>query len=380
MAAIESRQRRLAIVAPSAGFLHQLGTHLIYEAARRGHQVFYFSPARDNHSLGVIRMLGGHACEWHQKAGGYSPVDDERSALRLRAAFQDIRPHAMLAVSMKAAIAGTLAARLAHVRHIVPMLMDGCGIFRSAERRTWAVRQALKPVWWAALRASHGLIVPAPGDRDMLEDLGVLPSNLPVTCVAAPGADLGHVGQLPLPPLDRGALFYMTADLRGREGVLDYCEAAWQLRARAPHVRCLLAGKAAAGRDAVPLTELRRFRPAIQYLGPREDAIPLISRCHVLVMPARAHGEDAGALLSAALAMGRPIIAADSPLAREAVEHGVNGFLVPPGNAAALARAMAQMLMRPDLIPYMAEASREIAERSFDIRAVTEAVLEALRL
>jgi glycosyltransferase involved in cell wall biosynthesis len=134
------------------------------------------------------------------------------------------------------------------------------------------------------------------------------------------------------------------------------------------------------GAGAFPLDELRRYRSAVQYLGPRDDVVQLVKRCHALVMPAHAPGDGASALLAAALAIGRPVIAADSPLTREAVEHGVNGYLVPPQDAAQLARAMAQLLMRPDLIPRMASASREIAEHNFDIRAVTGAVLAALRL
>jgi glycosyltransferase involved in cell wall biosynthesis len=214
----------------------------------------------------------------------------------------------------------------------------------------------------------------------MLASLGLLPESLPVTCVAAPGIDLGYVSQLPLPALDRGALFLMAADLYRREGVLEYCEAAEQLRTRARHVRCLLTGKPVTGAGAFPLDELRRYRSAVQYLGPRDDVVQLVKRCHALVMPAHAPGDGASALLAAALAIGRPVIAADSSLTREAVEHGVNGYLVPPQDAAQLARAMAQLLMRPDLIPRMASASREIAEHNFDIRAVTGAVLAALRL
>lgn len=42
--------------------------------------------------------------------------------------------------------------------------------------------------------------------------------------------------------------------------------------------------------------------------------------------------------------MGRPVIATDHGGAVETVEHGVTGWRVPPGDAAALAEALAQVL------------------------------------
>jgi glycosyltransferase involved in cell wall biosynthesis len=62
------------------------------------------------------------------------------------------------------------------------------------------------------------------------------------------------------------------------------------------------------------------------------------------------------------------------------VREGTNGILVPPGDPAALASAMARVLLRPDLIPSMARASRSLAESRFDSRRINEQLLTALGL
>jgi hypothetical protein len=50
------------------------------------------------------------------------------------------------------------------------------------------------------------------------------------------------------------------------------------------------------------------------------------------------------------------------------------------GDAAALAGAMSRLLMRPDLIPSMARASRRLAEHQFDSRRINALLLAALDL
>ncbi len=68
--------------------------------------------------------------------------------------------------------------------------------------------------------------------------------------------------------------------------------------------------------------------------------------------------------------MARPVITTDAPGCRETVVHGVNGFLVPPRDANALAEAMEQFIRQPDLIITMGQASRRLAEERFDARQI----------
>jgi len=106
------------------------------------------------------------------------------------------------------------------------------------------------------------------------------------------------------------------------------------------------------------------------------DPRPAIAHTHVFVLPAR--GDVVPQALIEAVAMGRPVITSTARGCRVAVREGANGMIVPAGDAHALAGAMARLLLRPDLIPSMSRASRELAESQFDARRINGMLLAAL--
>ena len=57
-----------------------------------------------------------------------------------------------------------------------------------------------------------------------------------------------------------------------------------------------------------------------------------------------------------------------------------NGFLAPVKDAPALARAMEQFILHPELIEKMGRRSREIAEERFDVNKVNDDMLRTMRL
>ena len=75
------------------------------------------------------------------------------------------------------------------------------------------------------------------------------------------------------------------------------------------------------------------------------------------------------------MAMARPVITTDAPGCRETVLDGVNGFLVPPRNAQALAQKMCVFIEQPELIASMGQASRRLAQERFDVHQVNERLI-----
>jgi glycosyltransferase involved in cell wall biosynthesis len=63
-----------------------------------------------------------------------------------------------------------------------------------------------------------------------------------------------------------------------------------------------------------------------------------------VVVSASVEAEAFGRVIAEGQAMGRPVIATDHGAARETVIPGVTGWLVPPGDAAALAAALREAL------------------------------------
>jgi glycosyltransferase involved in cell wall biosynthesis len=75
-----------------------------------------------------------------------------------------------------------------------------------------------------------------------------------------------------------------------------------------------------------------------------------------------------------AMSMGRPVVVTDSPAMRDYVTSGVNGELVPAGDAAALSRLLRELLEDPGRGERLGRAGRETVERRFNDRLMWEAV------
>ena len=57
---------------------------------------------------------------------------------------------------------------------------------------------------------------------------------------------------------------------------------------------------------------------------------------------------------------------------------GVNGFLVPVRDPAAIAQAMMRFVESPDLIETMGQEGRRIAVERFDVHAINRQILEVI--
>jgi phosphatidyl-myo-inositol alpha-mannosyltransferase len=88
------------------------------------------------------------------------------------------------------------------------------------------------------------------------------------------------------------------------------------------------------------------------------------------------HGESFGMVLTEAFAASAPVIASDIPGYRDVVRDGIDGLLVPAGDALALAESLRRLALDPQLRSRMAGAARERAER-FAWPCVAGEVLES---
>ena len=123
----------------------------------------------------------------------------------------------------------------------------------------------------------------------------------------------------------------------------------------------------------VPLEELQadQAEGMIEYWGVVNRVQDILSMPNIVMVLPSFYPEGLNRSLMEACAMGKPIITTDIPGCRETVDHGKNGFLVPPCDAQSLARAMADFLCLS-----LAEKrkfsfhSRKKAENTFDIKHV----------
>jgi glycosyltransferase involved in cell wall biosynthesis len=72
-----------------------------------------------------------------------------------------------------------------------------------------------------------------------------------------------------------------------------------------------------------------------------------------------------------ALAVGRPVLTADSPAVREGLTHGQDVWVCPSGNGAAIAEAIVHLKQQPELRHTLAESGHRTFLQRFSLEALT---------
>jgi glycosyltransferase involved in cell wall biosynthesis len=151
-----------------------------------------------------------------------------------------------------------------------------------------------------------------------------------------------------------------------------------------PHV--LYVGRLSAEKGVLDVVEACEGLPlVIVGDGPLRDRVPgavgfvapdelgrWYERAAVVAAPSRREGY--GVAVREAMAWGRPVVASAVGGLTDAVEDGVTGLLVPPGDVARLRAAIERLLGDPELRARLGTAGRERAPR-FD--AAAAALVEA---
>jgi glycosyltransferase involved in cell wall biosynthesis len=129
----------------------------------------------------------------------------------------------------------------------------------------------------------------------------------------------------------------------------------------------LIVGRGDERSDLEALVQDLDLAHCVHFLGdvPRED-LPALYRAVDLFAIASICEVQSLPVLEAA-ASGLPCVAADAVALPELVHDGENGYLVPPGDPEAMARALIDVLTDPDLAVHMGRESLAIAKPHAEI-------------
>lgn len=216
-----------------------------------------------------------------------------------------------------------------------------------------AQRQRLYASEREALRHVRQVIVTSPSTARALMDYDVPPERC---VVVLPGTD---PAPLAVGSNGREWVLLCAASLTPRKGHAVLFRALAQLKDRPWRLRC--AGSSApdpitaAGLRA--LVEMLALTDRIEWLGELETAVldTVYQQADVFVLPS--FHEGYGMVLAEALARGLPIISTTAGAIPDTVPAEA-GLLVPPGDEAALAEALARVMGEPGLRERLAAGAR----------------------
>lgn len=110
----------------------------------------------------------------------------------------------------------------------------------------------------------------------------------------------------------------------------------------------------------------------------RQDLPTVMAALDVLVL-ASTSPEPFGRVLIEAMAAAKPVVATDAGAVPEIVRHGVEGLLVPVGDAQALAGAMVQLLGDPGLAQTMGQRGQLTVRERFGVQQYVDGVQTVYR-
>jgi glycosyltransferase involved in cell wall biosynthesis len=329
-----------------------------------------------------VRELGAQTLHVKCEGSSLSAWQNSFYIAQLTNMLRRLKPDLVHCFSLKATLAGSVAARLAGIKPVVGTV-TGQGIMGSLDRQ-WLKATVLSQAMRHAFPSRGILIFQNQSDQREWCDAGMI--DLERTAYI-PGCGV-DVARLAEHTVARPAAFQFVHASRmlKSKGVAEFVKAARYVKATFPQATFVLYGGCAEdylsknpdfitrawleelNREGIVLW-VGRVTPGIveqALLEPETAAAVLLSR----------YAEGVPRFLIEAAACGLPIITTDHPGCGDVVIDGKSGWLCPAakGEFADAARAMLKLLRDPGLVDVMGRIGRKHAMR-FDAERVLDATL-----
>jgi glycosyltransferase involved in cell wall biosynthesis len=235
-----------------------------------------------------------------------------------------------------------------------------------------ALRYVLDRHWKWVARWSDGFVLPCHADREYLLERFPIPSWRARTIYH--GVPALFVEDPP-PALDRARLtrlLYVAqyAFFKGPDVVAAVANA---VLPRHPALRLTwVTGRAAHPEIRRLLDPVAAERVELLDWRPQEELKPLLDSHGLFLFPS--YFEGFGKACLEALVRGLPVLAADNGTTRDYIQPGVNGWLLPVGDAAPYVRMIERTLAQPDEALEMSQRARQGARAFTWRRCASEAV------
>ncbi len=328
-----------------------------------------------------IKEMGitGHELPVH--VAGVNPLAQLRLIAALVKILRDVRPDIVHAITLRFAMMTGLAAMIVAPRTKMVFTMAGLGLlFSSHAPKMRFLRLLLIPILRLVFdRTCVFVIFENPDDRALMLRHGIVREDRSAVILGS-GVDLAQFPYSQEQVHAKPVVLFSSRLLKDK-GIGEFVEASRILRARGIDADFTVAGKTyPANLNSVTDAQMEGWvrEGAITWLGLCTDMPALFSKCSLFVLPSY-YGEGVPRVLLEAASAGRAIITTDMPGCRETVRAGVNGILIPPRDAGALADAIAGLLQDAPLRQKMGVQGRALMESAFSVEKVISSTLDAYR-
>ena len=299
---------------------------------------------------------------------GINPLAEWAAVRRMEAIYREVKPDLVHHFTLKSVVHGSMGAKRAGVPAIVNAVAGLGYAFTDPSLKAKLVKRGVTRALATALDGTQ-LILQNPDDERVLREAGVLPAG-GTHLIRGSGVDVSRF--TPQPETAGPPLVVLASRMLWGKGIQTFVDAASRVRERMPTAVLALVGPTDPDNPAsVPEAQLRAWDASgpVEWWGFRHDMHQVLSDAHVVCLPSE-YGEGVPRILIEGAASGRPLVATDIPGCREICRDHETGLLVRPQDAAALARALLDLLRDRDLRQRLGKEARRLAVESFSAQSV----------
>ncbi len=278
-----------------------------------------------------------------------APIDDLKAMASLRKTIRRFSPDVVHTHSSKAGILGRMAARI----EAVPAIVHTVHGFGFTPLQKPPVRFVFKNAEKMLARVTDHFVMVSESDRRRAAEMGMVPRDR--STVIRAGIDIGRftgsgdgksVRRLLGVPPDV-PLITQIGNFKAQKAPLDFVRAAAAVGKRFPESWFLMVGDGPLLDSAKELARSLDIGDRLVFSGWRDDIPDVLAATTVSVLTSRHEGLPCSVVES--LAAGVPVVATAVDGTVEVLRSGVNGFLAPAGDVAALTDGICAVLEDPVL-------------------------------
>jgi glycosyltransferase involved in cell wall biosynthesis len=314
--------------------------------------------ARSSGRLGELDAPGVSIIDFDCRGSLRHPLRDAQAAWKLMRILEPENADVVHCIGVGPALLGSLALKIASARHVVVHLPDLDALAPSGPW-AWLYRPLVPKLIASVVRKPASfLLVENPDDLADLRAHGIDPGAR-LAVLGGSGVDPDSYPVLP-PSQSEMPIAAFVGPLALSSGIDVLIRAFDRVWARGVRLKLELMGSpVTAGHDAIASGKLALWQqhPGVDLPGPTTDVREVWRRAEICVLPALGRQGTPRTLLEAA-ACGRALIVTDGAGGRSFVRDGVEGLVVPRGDATALAEALERLARDAELRARLGEAAR----------------------
>ncbi|MDC7223536.1 MAG: glycosyltransferase family 4 protein [Spirochaetales bacterium] len=369
--------KKIAIVSNTGWSLYNFRQNLMKALMSEGYEVVALSPVDEYTERLPVRHI---PLDISRK--GINPLGELKLMSSLKSIYKEEHVDYVLHFTTKPNVWGTLAAHSVKKTGKIGIVNNiaGLGIVFA---KKGPVRFILENLYRFSQSKADRIFFQNPDDHGLFTKAHLVPPSR-ADILPGSGVDLEKFPYIPLEEKDSQSLsFIMSARLLKEKGVVEYVQAAAEIKKRYPRVKFTLLGKVDRGnKTSVTEGELKEWveEGIVEWIPWSDKVSEEIRKADCVVLPSY-YREGTPRSLLEGMALGRPIITTDSPGCRETVEEGVNGFMVEPRSVESLVSAFDSYLsLEPKERHSMSLAARRRAEEKYDEKIVIRRYINTLNL